>query len=221
MGRNVKKTVYFDFFGLPGSGKSTNAHNMAKKLREQGYMVKEPSFEDDHKKNVIYRKIKKLLTTILFSAVNRCKYRSVRALVSRNGYSLHRNGLNQIINIITKLSAIKQYSNRVEYVIFDEGLAQAAISLSVNSDIPANENLSQIMSMLDGEYRIIFINTEIDLEIALERIAYRNSRDTRIEKMESEEQKKNMMRRYESARMEIENMKYNSDIEVISGGIPI
>ena len=44
----MRDTEFIEFYGLPGSGKSTLSHIVAERLRSEGYAVEEPSYDIDH-----------------------------------------------------------------------------------------------------------------------------------------------------------------------------
>jgi thymidylate kinase len=203
MGSDLKKTIVLDFFGVPGSGKTTKSHEIAESYRRKKKTVVEPSYDLDHGKSSTMRKIIKLWMLIQLPGKKRT---SIKELVRKNGYNSSNGELNQIVNIASKIYAIKKYDGRVDYIIFDEGLAQAAISLSVNSEIPADNNLKQIINIIKTIPEVHLIDTRLSIVEALRRIEKRNSGDTRIEAMKTVQEKEKMMERYEEAVNQIDDM---------------
>lgn len=126
--------------------------------------------------------------------------------------------MNQIVNIASKLFTIKKYNGKVDYIIFDEGLAQAAISLSVNSSISAEENLKRIVGLVDGCPEIKLIDTRIEIVEAMRRIEIRNSRETRIEVMKNEKEKETLMERYKVASEHISEIRDIPGIDIVKPG---
>lgn len=107
-----KETVILDFFGVPGSGKTTKSHEIAESYRRKGKLVVEPSYDLDHCRSSWKRKISKLLMTDGLFAVENSAYKDARSLVEKNGYNSTNGKSNQIVNIATKLYSIKKYSGK-------------------------------------------------------------------------------------------------------------
>ncbi len=214
MESDIKKTVILDFFGVPGSGKTTKSHEIANSYRRNGKTVIEPSYYLDHGVPPIIRKIKKY--SMLFSIPSE-KRRRIKEIVAANGYDGSNGKLNQIVNIASKLHAIRKYQYNTDYIIFDEGLAQAAISLSVNSGISADDNLRQIVSLIDNAPEIQLIDLRLSIVEALRRIELRNTGDTRVEVMSTEKEKETLMKHYEDAVCQIREMQPINGVNI---GIP-
>ena len=193
-----------DFYGLPGSGKSTTSHNVALKYKNNGKKVVEPSYDLDHEKHKISRKIYKLsilLRTFFFSHKT---YLFFKHLAKKNGYTIKNGQINQISNICLKIHFLKKYNKRkLDYIIFDEGIAQAAISLSINSKIAPSQNLKDILLGIKQKIKIQYIYIPCEVNTALERVASRNSKDTRIEKQRTRAAQFLLMNRYNELVSEI------------------
>ena len=71
--------VVFDYYGIPGSGKTTFSHRLAEGYRADGKRVAEPSYDLDHKKNRIIRKLEKVLIAVYMIARN---FRQAKAIIS-------------------------------------------------------------------------------------------------------------------------------------------
>mgnify|MGYP001787824549 CR=1 FL=1 len=209
MGSDLKKTVVLDFFGVPGSGKTTKSHEIAESYRRKGKDVVEPSYNLDHNCSSMVRRIKKLW---MMMVIPKWKKEAIKELVRENEYDSANKALNHVVNIASKIYAIEKHNGKVDYLIFDEGVAQAAISLSVNSTIPANENLERVLSLISSLPEIHLVDTKLNIGEALRRVEKRNSGDTRIEAMKTEQEKEAMMRRYEEASSQIEEMQPVSGI---------
>ena len=196
MENNLKKTVVLDYYGIPGSGKSTTSHALAEKYREEGKSVIEPSYNYDHHGSGITRKLRKLAVTILFGVRSPRRFVSVYRLGKLNGYTLSSGLFNQMVNIITKIYAIEQYNEHYDYIIFDEGLVQAAISLSINSERFCGENLTDLYTLVSELEHFNPMIVVLDIEEALRRIEIRNSKDTRVEALDSPEHRYKLMEKY-------------------------
>ena len=211
MESHLIRTSIFDFYGIPGSGKTTKAHALAEQYRSIGKSVVEPSFALDHNRSVAGRRIKKLWITAKFFFLYHKAFKSIRTLVARNNYSKKNGSAIQIVNISTKLYSIIHYNGLFDYIIFDEGVAQAAISLSVNSMISAADNLGFLLSFIEElpEYHLVQVKTNIT--DALERVETRQSKDTRIEMLKTKQERIEWMERYNKASEQISRMPFSQD----------
>lgn len=196
-------TVVIDYYGIPGSGKTTYSHQLAEEYRANGKKVVEPSYNLDHKKSRIGRKITKLFMAMHITVWNFQRAKAVVALVKDNGYTKENGFFNQCVNILTKIYALKKHSNKCDYIIFDEGLAQSAISLSVCSGVNASENLRRLLQLVGSIGKINFQEIKVEPEKALKYIQQRNSRDTRIEQLDTDEEKRLLMQKYVQAAEQI------------------
>lgn len=203
MESDIKNTIVLDFFGIPGSGKSTESHEIAERYRREGKSVIEASYRLDHEFSAVRRTTAKLLMLLSLPFEKR---KRINALAKKNGYNRSNGKLNQAVNVASKLFAVKKYNGKTDYIIFDEGFAQAAISLSVNSKIPADENYREIRSLLDDPPEMRLIAARLSIDEALRRIARRNTRQSRVEAIQSAHGKRAMMKRYEAAAEQIIRM---------------
>ena len=206
MGGTIEKTIVLDFYGIPGSGKTTASHALAEEIRKKGHSVVEPSYELDHVRQMRSRKVRKLAMTALLSCHHPGVFKSVAGIVRKNGYTAVRERIRQIVNISSKLYMLARYDRRTEYLVFDEGLAQAAVSLSVNSRIGADDNFEQLMKLAEGVSEIRLIQVKLGIDEALARVSRRDSRDTRIEALRTADEREALMKRYELAVAQIGGM---------------
>ena len=206
MGHNIEKTVVMDFYGIPGSGKTKRSHELADRIRKKGFDVVEPSYELDHLMPVTSRKVRKSAMTTFLIFSHPIKFRRVAKLVRKNGYTVGREWASQIVSISTKLFMLARYNRRIEYLVFDEGLAQAAVSLSIKGRIGADENLEQLLKLSESVSEFHLIQVMLGVDEALMRVNKRNSRDTRIEALRTTGEKEALMKRYEAAVAQIARM---------------
>lgn len=197
------KPVVLDFYGLPGSGKSTISHQFVLEEKKKGKRVVEPTYVLDHKKRPFSRKIYKFITLLILFIFKHHLYSEIKSLVQKNGYTKKNGMFNQITNIGLKIHFYKKYLNKVDLLVFDEGFAQAAISLSIQEKFSPYDNLQRIIGLLTHRPNICFRYVECNHKTALERIALRHSNDTRIEKLESKEERLLLMKQYLKAVKEL------------------
>lgn len=193
------KSVIFDYYGLPGAGKTTLSHQKAEEYRQKGLSVAEPSYGYDHSHGKLARKLAKVLHTFSYALRHPRRVRAVRRLVTDNGYAALGEQAKQTINIVIKLDAVERCTGKFSYILFDEGPAQAAVSLSVNSAVPASENLAKILALLPTcpDYQTVLVSAEP--KEALRRVEARASGDTRIERLPTREERLALMEKYKEA----------------------
>ncbi|MCH1940702.1 AAA family ATPase [Holdemania massiliensis] len=198
MAGDLKHPVVLDFFGLPGCGKSTVSHMLADKLRESGYKVYEPSYDLDHNFSSFMRKIFKLEQYIRYSVFHPAKSKRISDLVKDNGYVAFAEKLSQCINITTKLTAIK--NAKCDYIIFDEGLLQAAISLSFGTgdQHEVTSNYNKILSVDGSQLEVKSVYMQIGTETVLRRLEQRGERNSRVDKETDSEKRKQIIESFQS-----------------------
>lgn len=191
----VEEPLFVEFYGLPGCGKSTVSHLVATRLRDKGYIVDEPSYIIDRNYRPFFRKLKKLYIYLSWLIFHNNTFQRVNVIVSRNGYS----GvvkIEQISNVLQKISAYRA-SGQNRIVIWDQGLVQASISLSLKGEINAEENLKSLLHILESNVEIKYVMITLDEQIALERMSKRPTNDSRAEKIKDAKQKHQMMSRFQ------------------------
>lgn len=182
MGTDIKdNTVFLEFYGLPGSGKSTISHLVAEELRRQGKKVSEPTYELDHLYSNSKRRLVKLLQLIRYAATHPKNYKKLMQLVKANGYG-GSEVISQAANIASKLWMYEK--SKTDYVIFDEGITQSAISLC-QGKMNSVDNEAELYSLCRKRMTRKFY-IKVDKETALERMANRGKHDSRIEKIDDE-----------------------------------
>ncbi len=166
----------------------------------------EPTYESDHTVSPGKRKWKKCgdLLRFFFRSPKSCH--ALLRLVRRNGY---RGGsaLSHAANIAQKLSVYNHAD--FDYVIFDQGLTQSALSLSHTGKIPVGENEAAVYALCNSRsVRKIYLH--VDREEALRRMAGRDTNDSRIEKMRTPEERRAALAVWENM---CEKIPYNLFVE--------
>lgn len=200
---SMSKSLFIEFYGLPGCGKSTISHTVAKLLRKKGYSVEEPSHDIDHISNILLRKIYKLLITALWLIIHNKLFREINCIVSENNYS-GLSKIEQIANIIQKIRIYRR-KNLSQIVLWDQGVVQAAISLSINGYVSSVDNLNRLYKLIPSNVHIMYMLIDIDKITAKKRIAHRKTNDSRVEKLQKESDKDNMLQSFIDGISNIEN----------------
>ncbi len=196
MENDIKYPLHLEFYGLPGCGKSTISHLLSNNLKILGYKIVEPSYEIDHVRGgkLVRRiyKIKMLVSLILF---HHACFSSIVDIVKSNGYK-GKDFVSQVVNVAQKISI---YNSKIsdDIVIWDQGLVQAAVSLSTNSNVSAADNLAKLLLIIK-KTNIFSVYMKCDMETALYRMKMRDSNDSRVEKLTSLDEKIQMLKNIES-----------------------
>lgn len=178
-------SIHVEIFGLPGCGKSTVAHILAKKLIDCGYQVKEPSSSINSIIG-IRKQIIKGFNTVCFAIMHPKKLVAIYKYISDNRYK----GvelIKQIINISIKVREYLAYEPRT-IIIWDEGIAQATLSLVVNNySVLSNLYEKKIMDLCNNNTKQVHVYIKEELDVIAERLKMRGTFFSRVEKIKEEE----------------------------------
>lgn len=194
MENSLAQSLFVEFYGLPGCGKSTISHILANRLMDDGFAVEEPSFTEDHRPKFA-RKILKLLYGCYGFVFHYSTYRRIVNLVYENGYMGYEK-FTQTVNVLQKVNVYRK-ENSKKIVIWDQGIIQAAISLSINKQISAFDNLIRIEDIISKDVIYYRVFIPVERSVVLERMKKRNTNDSRVEKIEGETKKMNFLKLFE------------------------
>lgn len=212
----VEEPLFVEFYGLPGCGKSTVSHLVATRLRDKGYMVDEPSYVIDRNCSPFFRKLKKLSIYLSWLAFHNNTFQRVNVIVGRNGYAGVAK-IEQISNVLQKISVYqKREQNRI--VIWDQGLLQASISLSLKGKVKAIDNLKGLQNVIGSDIEIMSVLISIEERVALERMSKRPTNDSRVERLKDDYQKHEMMSRFQNE-IDVINNSFNGIVVNGNNGI--
>lgn len=175
----IMQPLFLEFYGLPGCGKSTVSHLLADYLREKTVIVSEPSYLLDHRVSHPLRAFKKLSFYCKEALLNHKLFKRINTIVEKNGYK----GIGRIMQTANVLLKIGEYRKpqAAQVLIWDQGLIQAAVSLSITEKHEAVSIFDELSQFLPENIRMISVLLSIDSKEALARIKVRSSNDSRIE----------------------------------------
>lgn len=215
MENNLKQTLYVEFYGLPGCGKSTISHILAKRLMDDGFTVVEPSFTEDHRTKFV-RKIIKLLYGCYGYVFHHSTYRKISGLVYENGY-VGFEKFTQTVNVLQKVNVYRK-DNTKKIVIWDQGIIQASISLSVTEHVEAFDNYRFLEEFFSKNSLVIRIYMPIDKNMALERMAGRKTNDSRVERIGGYSNKMKLLDNFEDGIKSIRDGLKEYNVEIVVDG---
>ena len=178
-------TVLLDFIGTPGSGKSTVSHEIADILRSQGHSVCEPTYDSEHVQSSKVRIIKKLFATVCCTlSIKKSPYK-ILCSIDNSCFKTRKEKLKQYINLCHIISCISK-CNKNNFVIADQGVAQAAVSLCnhCNEEQIPIDIVKRIAEKIGITPYVIYVttgNTERNLTYLLER----SGGASRVDKIDS------------------------------------
>ncbi len=215
MGNTLNKTLFVEFYGLPGCGKSTISHILAKRLREDGFTVEEPSFIEDHRPKFM-RKLIKLIYGCYGYVFHHTTFRKISNIVYKNGY-MGIEKFTQTVNVLQKVNFYRR-ENAKKIVIWDQGIIQAAISLSVTEHVEAFDNYRYLREFLSNNSSLFRVYMPIDKNVALERMADRKTNDSRVERIGEYSDKLKMLDNFEGAINSIRDGLKEYTVEIVADG---
>lgn len=186
--------MILDFFGVPGSGKSTVSHQLAKAMEDKGLAVCQPSYMMDHHNSKIIRRIKKVCIGILWLLKNRDRTKSIIAIFREYCISNIELAI-EFFNIAYKVYYIDK-AERYDCVVFDEGITQTMISLRNASQKTINSDLGKLQAVVCNGKSFVNIYQNTSIDVALKRLKERKTNDSKIEREADFNKQINMMHRY-------------------------
>lgn len=182
-----------EFLGLPGSGKSFFSHKVAEKLREGGLDIIEPSWTLDNSCGKYSRAIRKSIMALCYTISHCNKSKKLKKIIKECGY---RGSEAQSFkrNILYKAYLLSK--NQKSILIFDEGIAQMAISLSVNGSRSAMEIYNETDHLMVLPTKKIIIRIDCNIDDALINMNKRETNDSRVEKLADIESKRAMLMQF-------------------------
>ena len=182
-------SVLIDFIGTPGSGKSTISHEIALKLKSSGFTVSEPTYNSERAQSAKARIIKKLTATVFCTLNVKKSPLKIFKRIDKSCFSSGKERFKQYVNLCHVISSISA-CKKSDFIIADQGIAQAAVSLCNHCDI--NRIPTDIVSALASKANIaptvIYITTG-DIKRNLDYLASRSGGASRVDKIKSDEGK--------------------------------
>jgi thymidylate kinase len=173
--------VLVEFFGLPGSGKSTLSRLVADRLRTRGLCVEEVTYELGHQRRELARLFAKLsiLSRFLAARPRHALTASVRVAGTRQetwsdlGKSL--------FNWLFIASLAAQKRSPVRITMLDQGIAQALWSVDFAARQQTGLNLLLVEVQRTALVPDLIIHVRTDLRVLGDRLAARTSRFSRLD----------------------------------------
>jgi len=172
MESNLEREYILDFFGLPGSGKTTIAHMIARKLNEDGYKIQESTYFINNEYSLGKRILVKTLYTFNFTIKHFSFMCELFFMLEKGAFKSWKEAVKQWVNICFVLTVLNKKNNN-QYIIADQGIVQAAISLGIHSEKASVVDIYRKLCEKTVK-PIKFVYVEVDNETSLKRL---NSRE--------------------------------------------
>lgn len=173
MGKDLKRGILVDFFGLPGSGKTTIARLLVNELNEKGYEIQENIYYINNECSSLKRMVIKTFNTITFTIKNFSYICDLFSMFNKGTSRNIREVIKQWVNVCFVLTNVNQ-TNQKDFVIADQGIVQAAISLSVTyNNVAIEAVIRKLYEKVNSPVQHIYIYVELDKN--LEHLNYREN----------------------------------------------
>lgn len=183
--------VLLDFYGMPGSGKSTVSHLLSQALRNKGFTVIEPSWELNNNCSPLKRKLKKAFLAILFSLKNPKSVYDVLKCSGNIGKG-GRQKINQWVNVSYTLYYVSK-SCGADYMVMDAGIYQAVVSLHTETEgFDCKKTLNQMIAYT--QVTIVPICISVTISEVLERLKARGTSASRVDRLNDNEKEIMLMK---------------------------
>ena len=173
------KSIIIEFNGLPGSGKTTVAKILKKKLEEK-YGVEVRSH---YERKTWHRNVYSILL---------CP-RYYKLLISINNYSKLFFKKKAFVRRLKIANFVREYRNFLSdnnrsVLLIDQGIIQAVISLAHQDKLPSPDSLGDVVCKIGiATLPIVIVNCNLSPEISAERVKTRPSNGCRVEKMDEQD----------------------------------
>lgn len=187
MENHIKPGMAVDFFGLPGSGKTTIAHRLARVLEANGYEVQETIYRVNNESNSMRRIGVKMWAALCFSITHYSYMHDLFALLGKGSFLTVSEAIKQWVNVCFVITNINKGQPQ-DINIADQGIAQAALSLTYRCE---NADVVKIVTKLKEQVRmpIRHVYIRINTEKVLERLEIRRGNKARVDIEKSKDRK--------------------------------
>ena len=180
-----------EFFGCPGSGKTTIAQALAKELRSEGYRVQDTISLVNNRYGPLRRMVFKAWATCVVLIRHRERLFNLYK-GGRNRFASNVDAVKQFVNVCFVTKCMYDAAG-YDFIIADQGLLQAAVSII--SSCEQIEEKSTIDALLGFQHlKAHYIHVIAEEKAIMLRLGSRAGRQSRVEKVSSEDERRNALR---------------------------
>lgn len=168
-----------DFFGAPGSGKTTVSRMVSKKLADEGYKVDEHIFQVNNEYNPLARILIKGMTAMGYTLKNFSFIKDIFSLAQVHTFSSWKTAVKQWVNVCFVMASLSRKRDQ-DIIIAEQGLTQAVISLALNC---TPKNFAAIINKMEKHLSadIVYVHVRIGTAENLTRLKNRNEGNSEVE----------------------------------------
>ncbi len=198
---SLNKGIIIDFFGLPGSGKTTIADRLVATLQKRGFKTIQPI----HDVNLGYGSLRRIITKIMASTVYSLSHPQFMYELFANLERGCFRGTGEAVKLWINTGFVLYFMTRAkscDFLVADQGIAQIAISLTINCKRTNIETIIKgFLDQIKAPVKLIYIHT--DIHNVLERLEHRPYGRSRVDKAASIQEKTAQLRKIQSSCSEI------------------
>lgn len=200
----ANKPLVIDFFGPPGSGKTTISHLLGQKLSQQGYRVDESIYQVNSKISHAMRKVIKFGTASWYTIRERAFVRDFFGSLDKKTFRNWHEALTHWLNFCFALHFLTRKSNH-DIVIAEQGLAQGVVWLATHGNNNAHELFEKLEKKVGTP--IIYVRVQVSEEETLARLKQRNDGKSEVERARDALQKVALLKEMNHVCDKIKQMK--------------
>lgn len=177
-------------------------------MRKEGQEIAEPSWTLDHEYGKLSRAVWKVWMGCLFKLFQYKK--TVRLINTVKTYGLRKDDEKRILrNLIYKAYILTKQNKGI--LLFDEGIAQMAVSIAVDNGERAQKIYDELLGILSLNLKCLVVKIDCNIEIALANMDLRKSCYSKAERIEGLEARTEYLRDY---KIECESIVTNNMVTV-------
>lgn len=197
--------MIIEFFGFPGSGKTTICNGLITSLEKDNKTVIRGTFDHLGKVHRVFSKV--LFSFLCLVLAPKFYFQSIHFLIKSRS-------IGDFLNLTYLYGRYAYYKNTDKIVIFDQGLMQAYLSIASFTKSSVVYNPKPLLEQLD---RLIVL--ELDFDSTKERLLSRADKSSRAQK--NMESLQGYYQKYESVGEEITAHLSNSQMYKLDSSQPI
>lgn len=167
--------IVIEFFGSPGSGKSYIAKLCEPMLLDADRSVKSPTASITRLPSG-FRSAAKVFWAALFGLRHPVRAMMLVITVARLSQHSKRDLYSAVLNLLYLSGLRHRYARRAQIVLFDQGFAQALVSVLYAAKSDTIESLAALLPRPD-----MVVSVNASSEVALQRLTSRRTRQSRVE----------------------------------------